>query len=106
MAQKTKEKELKRLRAITSIHHSIGALLELAEIARILVRELINIIDCDGCAILLIEGEEVRVLAEKGFSETFGKVSFSADMPAIQYVATTKQAIFSGDILTSLAAAV
>jgi len=104
MREEANEKELKKLRAITSIHYSIGALLELTEIARIVVRELINIVNCDGCAILLIEDDKVKILAEKGFSQTFGEISFSSDTPAIKHVVTTKQAIFTGDILASSAA--
>jgi len=53
---------------------------------------------------LLIDGDKVRILAERGFSETFGEIKFSADMPAVKYIIDTKQAIFTGDVLHSPAA--
>ena len=104
MAGKTMGRELKRLTAITTIHHSIGANLELEEVSRIAVRELINIVGCAGCAILIIEGEKVKILAERGFLQTFRGMEFNTDMPAVKYIVNTKQAIFTGDILNSPAA--
>jgi diguanylate cyclase (GGDEF)-like protein len=101
---KTSAKETKRLTALVRINHSIGANLEVEEIARIVVRELAYIVDCDACAILLIEGNQVKILAEKGFSEAFAGVEFNIDMPAVKYILDTKQGIFSGDILNSPAA--
>ena len=104
MAGGKKEKELIKLKAITKIHHSIGSSLELEEISHVLVRELIDIVKCDACALLLIDGGKVRILAEKGFSETFGEIEFSADMPAVKHIVDTKQAIFTGDVINSPAA--
>jgi transcriptional regulator with GAF, ATPase, and Fis domain len=104
MAGGTKGKELVKLKAITKIHHSIGSSLELEEIAHVLVRELIDIVKCDACALLLIDGDKVRILAERGFSKTFGDIEFGADMPAVKYIVDTKQAIFTGDVLNSPAA--
>ncbi|MEA3254098.1 MAG: sensor domain-containing diguanylate cyclase, partial [Chloroflexota bacterium] len=83
------------------IHQSIGANLELEEISRIAVRELIGIVNCDGCAILLIEGDKVKILAERGFAQTFGGMQLDVDMPAIKYITNTKQAIFTGDLQNS-----
>lgn len=95
------EKEVSRLAAIVRIHHSIGAILDLVEIARILVRELANILDCDACAIMLIEGRKFKILAERGFSKTFGKMEFNEDIPALKYILSTKQSIFTSDVLNS-----
>ncbi len=53
MADNTAEKELKRLTAITKIHHSVGANLQLAEISRILVRELVGLFACDSGVIFI-----------------------------------------------------
>ncbi|MBN2218701.1 MAG: sensor domain-containing diguanylate cyclase [Kosmotogaceae bacterium] len=100
----TEEKELAKLKAITRIHHSVGSSLELEEISRILVRELIDIVYCDACALVLIEGNKVRILAERGFSKTFGEIEFSTYMPAVKYIVDTKRAIFTGDVLNSPAA--
>ena len=104
MAGGKKEKELAKLRAITRIHHSMGSSLELEDISHVLVRELIDILKCDACALMLIERDRVSILAERGFSNTFGQIDFSTDMPAIKYIVDTKQAIFTGDVINSPAA--
>jgi len=98
------DKELERLKSMIKIHHSIGSNLELNEICRICVRELINIVGCDACAILHVDGENVKILAEKGFSDAFGNLELSRDMPAIKYIMDSRQAIFTGDVLHSEAA--
>jgi len=95
------EEELNKLRAIIRIHQSIGPILELNQIARIAVRELINIVRCDGCAILLIEDSKVKILCEKGFSQTFGDMPLNADMPVIQHIVSTGQSIFTGNVADS-----
>jgi len=98
---KTSSKETKKLTALVRINHSIGANLDVGEIARIVVRELAEIVNCDACAILMIEGERVEILAEKGFSEIFAGVEFNTDMPAVRYILDTRQGIFTSDILSS-----
>ena len=103
MEDRATEKELKRLNAITRIHHSIGTNLRLEEISRILVRELIEIVNCDGCAILLIKDNKVEILAESGFSKTSGKLNFDLDMPAIKHIVQTKECISTNDVLNSAA---
>ena len=101
MAGRAAEKELKRLKAIIRVLRSIGANPELEEICRIAVRELINILGCDGCAAILTEGDKVRILAERGFAEAFGKIEVNADIPLIKYIVDTRQAIFSTDVRSS-----
>lgn len=91
-------KEISRLEAIVRIHHSIGAILDLNEIARILVRELANMLDCDACAIMVVEGNKVNVLAESGFPDTFGKMELTTDMPAIKRILSTRESIFTTDV--------
>lgn len=93
------EKQLKILSAIARIHHNIGANLELDQIGQILVKELTEIVPCDGCAILVIDGNEVQILAEKGFLKMLGDTKFSTDMPAIKQIIETKKSIYSGDIM-------
>lgn len=95
------EKEISRLESIVRIHHSIGAILDLTEIARILVRELANMLDCDACAIMLIEGNKVNILAERGFSWTFGKMELTTDMPAVKHILSTREPIFTTDVTKS-----
>ena len=87
----------RKLSAITRLQYSIGLKSKLEEVARILVEELVNIVGCSGCAMLLIEGSKVRILAEKGFPEMLEQQEFSTDVPAIEYMASTKQCICTGD---------
>lgn len=101
MVDDAAEKELRRLKAITSIHHNFGTILELDEVCRIAVRELIDLFGCEGCAILSIDGNEVKVLAERGFSRTFGSTGFATEMPAIKYILDTGNAIFTADMVGS-----
>lgn len=103
MADKKTKKQGQILSAIARIHQSIGVNLELVEVARILVDELVTMVGASGCAILLIEGNIVRVLAQKGFSKMLEKQGFSADMPAIRYLVNSKQSIFTGDMKSGFA---
>jgi diguanylate cyclase (GGDEF)-like protein len=98
------KKEVSRLEAIVRIHHSIGAILDLTAIARILVRELTSMLDCDAAAIMLIEGDKVNILAEKGFSRTFGKMELTTAMPAVKHIVSTRESIFSTDVANTPAA--
>ncbi len=101
MPNSTTGNEASRLSAIVRIHYSIGSILNLTEIGRILVRELTNMIDCDTCAIMLIDELGINILAERGFSKAFSKMELSKDIPAIKYVLDTKQSIFTNDVLSS-----
>ncbi len=93
-----KEKEFRVLVAITRIHHSIGATLDLEEITRILAREIKGIVNCDGCAIMLIENNNLKILASLGFSRASGYGQLTTDTPVVRYILATKQGIVTGDI--------
>lgn len=95
------EKEYRTLVALTRIHHSLGALLDLEEIARILVREIKGIVSCDSCAIVLIEKNNLKILASLGFSRVFREGQLTADAPSIRYMVTMKQGIVSGNVPAS-----
>jgi len=103
-SRESKVKELRRLSAITRVHQSVGANLEIKDIAHILVRELIEIVDCDGCAFLLIENDRVVVLAERGFTKVFGKKKVDQDLPIIKQLKDSKESVITNDILNSTAA--
>lgn len=96
-----KDKQMRILQALNRIHRSVGANLELGTVARILVEELVEIVGCTGCAILFIDGKQVHILAEYGFSKLFEDQNFTADMPAIKFIRDTQQCIFTGDIANS-----
>ncbi|MBC7329899.1 GGDEF domain-containing protein [bacterium] len=92
------EKKLKILSAVTKLHQSIGVHLELGEVGAILVEALSDITNCEACAILLIEGDKVSILAERGFINSFGSINLSTDLPAIRQIIETKKPIFSNDL--------
>ncbi len=96
-----KEKELKTLSAIARIHKSIGATLELDEVGRILVNELTGILNCNACALLIIECDSIKVVAEKGFQKMLGDIELTPELPAIKYIMTTKQSIYANDLSNS-----
>lgn len=94
-------RRLDHLTAITRVHLRIGTTFESKRTSRIYLRELIDMVGCDGCAIIQIDKDKVRILAERGLGETFRDMEFSADQPAFKYVVDTKQAIFTGDVPSS-----
>jgi len=95
------EKQIKILQAMNRIHRSLGVNLELGTIARILVEELVDIVGCTGCAIMMIADQQVLILAEYGFQKLLGDIEFTPDMPAIKHIRDTGQCIFTGDIPNS-----
>lgn len=96
--------ELRRLRAIARVHRAIGDQLELDKIARLSVRELVDLTGCDGCAIIQVGTSNSKVLAETGFSIKFGVTELSNELPAIKQILTTQQSIITGNIQASPAA--
>jgi diguanylate cyclase (GGDEF)-like protein len=104
MAGKAARRKIKRLAAITRAYLRIDRIPELDKISRIYLRELIDMGDCDGCAIILIDADKAKILAERGFSNIFKELEFNNDAPLIEYVVNTKQAIFTGDIQSNPAA--
>lgn len=104
MAGKLVRSKIKRSVAITRAYLRIERILELEKISRIYLRELADMVGCDGCAIILIDADKAKILAERGFTKTFKKLEFNTDVPAIEHVVSTKQAIFTGDIQSNPAA--
>lgn len=89
-------RKLEHLAAITRVHLRIGTIFELKRISRIYLRELIDMVGCDGCAIIQIDKDKSRILAERGLGETFRDME-----PVLIEVMVTKLAIFTGDVLSS-----
>lgn len=98
------EKRLRVLTAISTLHRSVGANLDLRTVAGILVKEFRNIVACEGCAILLVQGDAIDVLAECGFASLLGGGDLSVNMPAIKHLVETREPILAGDISRSQAA--
>ncbi|MBM4453547.1 MAG: GAF domain-containing protein [Chloroflexi bacterium] len=103
MPDNAADEELRKLRAITGIHYSIGPSLDLVDICRISIRGLVATINCDASAILQIEKKKLKILAERGFTARFGKIETISNLPAIQHILDTKEPIFSLDATGSLA---
>lgn len=95
MAEKEIRRQLKLLLAMSTINHSFGAHLELEDVSRIAVRELVKLLNCDGCAVLLFDGDKIRVPAEKDFLKFLNGVELSTNTPAIRHLINTRRSIFS-----------
>ena len=96
--------EIDRLRATARIHNSTGPRLELEEIARLSVREMVDLLDCDACAILLVEGSEFKVVCEKGFSRSLGITALPLDLSPIHEIIHSRRSLATGDVADSIAA--
>ena len=90
--------DLKILKAIFNITNSIGSELELDKICDLMVEKIYQQVNCNGCAIILINGDRVKLQSEIGFGESIKEVAFSTEMPLIKYILSTKNKIFIGDI--------
>ena len=96
--------EIDRLRATARIHNSIGPSLEVEEIARLSLREMVDLLDCDACAILLIEGNEFKVVCEKGSSRSLKIAKFPLDLSPIQEIIHSRRSLATGDVAGNVAA--
>ena len=67
-----KIKNMKGIAAISRAYLHISRTFELDIISRIYLRELINVVHCEACAIILINKDRIKVLAERDFSKCFG----------------------------------
>ena len=90
--------DLKILKAIFSITKSIGSELELEKVCDLMVEKIYQLVNCNGCAIILINGSRVKLQSEIGFGESIETVEFSTEMPLIKYILSTKNKLFIGDI--------
>ena len=95
------EKQEKMLSAITRMHRTIGENLALERFALTVLEELITIVNCSGCAILLIEEERISILAEKNFSKKYGEKDLGIYTPMTKYIEDTKQSMHTGEITQS-----
>ena len=94
-------RKLEWLAAITRVHLRVGTILEPDKIARIYLREMIDMARCHGGAIIRIDGGTINILAEKGFSEKFGDMKHPADIPFVKEILNTKQHTSYGDAQSS-----
>lgn len=104
MIDKDTEDKTKMLSALGRVQNAIERRLELEKVSEIVIEELAAMVTCSTCAMMLIEGEEVKILAEKNFSKQYGEVKSATNMPVLKYVVNTKQSVLTGDIASSPAA--
>lgn len=90
--------DLRILKAIFNITNSIGSELELEKVCDLMVEKIYQLVKCNGCAIILISDNKVKLQSEIGFGPSIKDVEFSVDMPLIKYILSTKNKIFIGDI--------
>ena len=98
-AERELHKSVEQNRLAVKILHKIGANLELEEIFKILIEELMYELNCSACAILSLQGDGTyKVKAESGFVEKFGMTVFSTDAPTIAYIVNSKKSVHSNDV--------
>lgn len=93
--------DLKILKAIFGIARSIGSELELEKVCDLIVEKVFKVINCNGCAIILVDEKGVKLQSEIGFGKSIREVEFSKEMPLIKYILSTKNKLFIGDIESS-----
>ncbi len=93
--------DLKILKAIFGIASSIGSELELEKVCDLIVEKVFKVINCNGCAIILIDEKGVRLQSEIGFGKSIREVEFNREMPLIKYMLSTKNKLFIGNIESS-----
>lgn len=93
--------DLKILKAIYGIASSIGSELELKKVCDLIVDRVFKVINCNGCAIILIDGDRVRLQSEIGFGNSIRQVEFHREMPLVKYILSTKNKLFIGNIESS-----
>jgi len=90
--------DLKILKALFNITNSIGSELELEKVCDLVVEKIYQVVNCNGCAIILINRDSIRLQSEIGFGASIKEAEFSTEMPLIKYILSTKNKIFIGDI--------
>ncbi|GAH17244.1 unnamed protein product, partial [marine sediment metagenome] len=93
--------DLKILKAIFGIARSIGSELELEKVCDLIVEKVFKVINCNGCAIILVDEKGVKLQSEIGFGKSIREVEFRKEMPIIKYILSTKNKLFIGDIESS-----
>ena len=93
------EKKPAVLSAITSIYQNVGSSLELQELYKLLIEELIAITGCDACAILDIKDKQISHRAEKGFVKVMGSQPLTVNMPTFNQIITSKKGIYKNSLI-------
>ena len=103
MKNRDKERESQILPAITRVHSGIAEKRALEEVSRSVVEEIVKIVNCAACAILLIERDEFRILAERDYAKMCHGGEFNAERPEIKHIVKSKRSLYTGDVRNSVA---
>ncbi len=66
--------DLRILKAIFNITNSIGSELELEKVCDLMVEKIYQLVKCNGCAIILISDNKVKLQSEIGFGPSIKDV--------------------------------
>jgi len=94
-------KETNILKAVFNIISSIGSELDLEIVCKQIVKKIYQITDCNGCAIILVDGSEVSLQSSYGFGGRLDDENL-IDSPIIKYVLKNKKNLIIGDAKNSL----
>jgi len=89
-------KSEKQNRLIVKIMHNIGAIHNLEEVCQIIAEELMQEINCSGCAILSLQDDGFfKFAARQGLMAKFEEAVFPPDTPAIRNIIENKKSIYT-----------
>jgi|LDZT01.1.fsa_nt_gi diguanylate cyclase (GGDEF)-like protein/PAS domain S-box-containing protein len=92
-------KSEKRNSLIVKIMHKIGATFDLEKIYKIIAKELLQEINCSGCAILSLQNDSsFKMTAAEGIMEKFENISFSPDTAAIESIIKERKCIYANTV--------
>ncbi len=87
------------LSAITTIHHCIGPSHDVDALARLVVREIVSVVPCDGCLIALIENKTAKVIPLKRAVRAYPGMTISLDGWHLEDVVKMKSSVFAGNAI-------
>ncbi len=97
MTDEQLEKRLKVLSVITRVHHMLNPLVEEVPLARMLIREIVSIVPCEGCIVMLVDGTNGKVLAVKGTLRAFPGMPLNLPELILSLCVRGFQSIFTGE---------
>ncbi|MFC1683683.1 diguanylate cyclase, partial [Candidatus Zixiibacteriota bacterium] len=86
------------------INNNINANLAIEEISKMLLEELGAETGCHGCAVLAVDKNEYRILAEKNAMCWFDDGNYDVETPGIKHFVETRKSFVTGDITNGPAA--
>ncbi len=85
---------IERQIALSKAYVRSGTIYDLNRVCRIYLRVLVDMVRCDGYAVILIDGDKAKVLCIKDLSKEIRGMEFSTDTQHIKDIMNTKRTIF------------